>query len=403
MKSAPFCLILMLAPLSAQTTSPGWQHLSTATGGIERPNAGTQQTSATVLDINKDGVNDFVITERTAKPAVTWYLRTKTGWTRHILDNTDITPEAGSTYGDVDGDGDLDFIAGGDGRSNEVWWWENPHPKHDPNTPWKRYNVKQSGARKHHDSLFGDVDGDGKPELVFWNQGSNRLVLARIPPDPAKHRGEWPMTTIFSYTDDSEMLQRATAPPFKRINEHEGIWLVDIDGDGKKDLVGGGYWFKHLGGDMFAAHTVDASYHFSRSIAGQFIDGGRAEIALVVGDGVGPLMLYEWRKGTWHPKTVLPEIDNGHSLMALDFNKDGHLDIFCAEMRLNSGNPDSKVYVLLGDGKGNFKTTNVAEGFDNHESKAADLDGDGHYDVLGKPYNHQTPALNIWLNRGAGR
>ena len=149
----------------------------------------------------------------------------------------------------------------------------------------------------------------------------------------------------------------------------------------------------------FAANTVDAGYHFSRSGAGDLVEGGRAEIVLVVGDGVGPLVMYEWVKGTWKQKVLIERIDNGHSLKVLDFNKDGHLDIFCAEMRLNGGNPESKTYLLLGDGKGNFKTTLVATGFDNHESKVADLDGDGKLDILGKPYNHGTPGLNIWLNR----
>jgi hypothetical protein len=67
-------------------------------------------------------------------------------------------------------------------------------------------------------------------------------------------------------------------------------------------------------------------------------------------------------------------------------------------MRLNGGNPESQTRILLGDGKGGFRPVVVAAGFDNHESKLADLDGDGTLDILGKPYNHQTPALNIWLN-----
>jgi hypothetical protein len=71
-------------------------------------------------------------------------------------------------------------------------------------------------------------------------------------------------------------------------------------------------------------------------------------------------------------------------------------------MRLNSGNPSSKCRVLLGDGEGNFKEQVLATGFDNHESKVADLDGDGDLDILMKPYNHATPALNILINEGAG-
>jgi hypothetical protein len=390
---------MAIAVLGFLAAAPGWQHVSSERGEIAKPNMGTEQTSATVFDIDKDGVNDFVITERTTAPAVVWYRRTKTGWDRYVLEAELLHPEAGSTFGDVDEDGDLDFIAGGDWRSNEVWWWENPYPKFDANTPWVRHVIKRSGGKKHHDQMWGDVDGDGKAELVFWNQGDNALMLARPPKDPRTYAGEWPMSVIFSYTTDGEMAQRATSPPFKGINEHEGLWLEDIDGDGKKDIVAGGYWFKHLGGDKFAANAVDGSYHFSRAAAGQLVEGGRAEVVLVVGDGVGPLVMYEWEKGTWKPKTLIEKVDNGHSLAVGDYDKDGHLDIFLAEMRLNGGNPNSRVYLLYGDGRGSFRTTVVAEGFDNHESKIADLDGDGRYDILGKPYNYGTPGLNIWLNR----
>jgi len=122
---------------------------------------------------------------------------------------------------------------------------------------------------------------------------------------------------------------------------------------------------------------------------------------LSVGDGTGPLVWYEWLKGTWTPH-VLAEVDNGHSLAILDFDNDGNPDIFLAEMRLNGGNPSSKCTVFLGDGAGDFKEIVLATGFDNHESKVADLDGDGDLDVLMKPYNHATPALHILINEGAG-
>jgi hypothetical protein len=392
----------LAAGLAAQTTSPGWVHLSVKKGDLPPPNSGTQQTSATVFDIDRDGVNDFVITERTAAPSVVWYRRTKTGWDRYVMEPAALKPEAGSTSGDVDGDGDTDFIAGNDASGNQVWWWENPCPKFDPGTPWRRRTIKASGPNKHHDQLVADVDGDGKNELVFWNQGGNRLVLARVPDNP-RTAAEWPTTEIYSYGSDSEMEQRAAAPPFKGVNEHEGLALADIDLDGTPDLVGGGLWFKHLGGDRFRANVIDAGYTFSRAAAGQLNAGGRPEVVLVVGDGIGPLIWYEWVKGTWIPHRLIDRIDNGHSLAVMDFNRDGHLDIFCAEMRLNGGNPQSKIHLLLGDSRGNFQATVVASGFDNHESRIADLDGDGTLDILGKPYNHETPNLNVWLNPGGAK
>jgi hypothetical protein len=361
---------------------------------LEPPNGGKEQTSATVFDVNADRLNDFVITERTAAPAAVWYQRTNTGWTRQVLESEALRIEAGSTSGDVDGDGDLDFIAGGDASSNQVWWWENP--------TWQRRPIKNSGGRKHHDQMWGDFDGDGRKELVFWNQGDHRLVLARVPPN-VRHVAEWPMTTIYSYPSDSEPEQRATAPAWKRTNEHEGLAAFDIDLDGRMDIVGGGRWFKHRGGDRFEANIIDAGYSFSRAAAGQVIEGGRPEVVLVVGDGIGPLILYEWVKGTWRPKRLLESVDNGHSLAIVDYDGDGHDDIFCAEMRLNGGNPDAKAWLLLGDGKGNFRETVLVTGFDHHESRLADLDGDGTLDLLSKPYNHETPSLHVWLNPGGAK
>lgn len=388
--------LLLCLPLAAQTAAPGWRLISTPNGELAAPNSGTQQTSATVFDIDGDGINDFVITERTAAPGVVWYRRTANGWTRHVIDPGKTLIEAGATCADVDGDGDLDFIAGGENRSNEVWWYENPRPGGDVTQPWTRRTIKKSGANKHHDLLAADLDGNGRAALYFWNQGGATLWSAPFPDRP-KAVDEWPRTAIFQYGTDSEMEQRGKPASFRGVNEHEGIAVADINLDGTPDLVAGGYWFQRVGKEEFLAHTVDASYHFSRSAAGQWVEGGRPEIALAVGDGEGPLLMYEWTKGTWRARKIA-DVDNAHSLAAVDFNGDGHLDIFCAEMRLNGGNPGSKTWIFLGDGKGGFTPVVLAEGFDNHESKIADLDGDGDLDILMKPYNHGTPALHILLN-----
>jgi len=373
-----------------------FRHLSTITGDLPKPNNGDQQTASLVLDIDKDGINDFVIAERTKAPAVVWYRRGPNGWTRYIVDNEPLHIEAGGDFCDIDADGDLDIVFGGDWQNNKVWWWENPYPNYEPNTPWNRREIKNFGANKHHDQVFGDFDGDGKAELVFWNQGGCKLYIAEIPDEP-KVAMSWQCTEIYSYSSDSEMEQRGTYPGFKAVNEHEGLAKADIDGDGKIDIVGGGRWFKHNGGTSYTPNIIDAGYAFSRSAAGQLIKGGRPEVVLVVGDGVAPLVMYEWKKGTWVSKKLIEEVDCGHSLALIDFNGDGNLDIWVAEMRLNNGNPDAKNLILLGDGKGNLQTIEVSTGIELHESKIADLDGDGDLDILGKPYNWETPRLDIWL------
>ena len=373
-----------------------WKHLSTERGDLAAPNQGGQQTSSAVLDANKDGVNDFVITERTMAPAVVLYLHSGSGWKRHTIEAEPLHIEAGSAVLDIDGDGDQDVVFGGDFKSNEVWWWENPYPALEENTPWVRHTIKSFGLPKHHDQMFGDFDGDGQAELVFWNQTALKLYLAEIPADP-RSAASWEVVEIYSYDNSSEPKQHGIYPKWKGVNEHEGFAKADIDGDGKLDIVGGGRWFKHEGGTTYTAHPIDDQYAFSRSAAGQLIEGGSPEVVLVVGDGRAPMFMYERKGNQWTRTTLVDSVQDGHSLDIIDFNNDGHLDIFNAEMNLGQ-NPDAKCRILLGDGKGRFKVKEVIQGFDMHESRITDLDGDGDLDILGKPYNWKVPRLDVWLN-----
>jgi hypothetical protein len=379
-----------------QWVHPMFQHLSSTRGELAVPNEGNQQTASLVLDIDRDGVNDFVITERTKAPAVVWYRRQTNGWTRHLLEAGPLRIEAGGAFHDLTGDGAPDIVFGGDAGSNEVWWWENPHPNHGPENPWKRRVIKSSGANKHHDQLFGDFDGDGRVDLVFWNQGARKLVLAKLPSDPRAHSGEWEMRTIYSYPEE-EMQPRGTYPGWRRPHEHEGLVAADINGDGQKDIVGGGRWFQHEGGGAFTPHLIDASYTFTRSAVGKFKPGPRPQVLLAIGDGQGPLMMYEWQRGAWAGTAVLDDLLDAHSLDVADFNGDGHLDVFVAEMQLGK-NPNPRAWILLGDGQGGFKPMEVLRGFGLHEARIVDLNGDRKLDILAKPYTWQAPRLDVFLN-----
>jgi len=378
-------LILFLAPISCGNYSGDevveWASLSSKWGEIPVPGPSTQQTASLILDVDKDGVNDFIIGSRQKGPSVYWYRRGADGWMKYIIEEETLPVEAGGAFHDIDRDGDLDIVFGADASDNKMWWWENPYPGFDPELSWERHIIKNSGANKHHDQVFGDFDGDGEAELVFWNQGDNKLFKAEIPREP-EINGSWPYTEIFSSESESE-----------------GLSSGDIDLDGKPDIVGGGRWFKHIRENIYEPEIIDDGQRLSRVKVGQLKEGGRPEVVFVVGDGKGPLEWYEWENDSWIGHDLLGfEVDHGHSLEVEDMDGDGNLDIFSAEMRLDGKNEDAKTWIFYGDGRGNFIERQIAAGLGNHESKVGDLDNDGDPDILVKPYNWDTPRVDVLFN-----
>jgi hypothetical protein len=394
-------LILIVAAMTNSASELQWKHLSSATGELPVPGTSTEQTGALVADLDKDGTNDFVISFRKVAPALVWYRRTGTGWDRYVLDPGFLTVEAGGAVCDIDGDGDLDIVFGGDWQSDEVWWWENPYPHFDPNVPWKRHLIKKGGATQHHDQVFGDFLGTGKPQLAFWNQGAKKIFLAEIPPDP-RHAETWELTEIFSGEAGE-----AGKTEFKYA---EGMAAYDVDGDGKVDLLAGNLWFKHRGGKQF--EPIQVGSIGGRVAAGKFKPGKYAQVVIAPGDGVGPLRWYECngnpeKTSDWVGHDLLGrDMIHGHSLQIADVDGDGNLDIFAAEMakwseqKKESDNPEATAWILYGDGRGHFRKTVFATGIGFHEARVADLNGDGKTDILDKPYNWKAPRVDVWLQLG---
>ncbi len=364
---------------------PAWLQLSSAAGDLAAPGASDQQTAAVVADLDGDAVQDFVIGARGQPPALVWYRRAAAGWQRLMIEPDRLPIEAGGATYDIDHDGDLDLVMGADASGNQVWWWENPEPGSEPPARWRRHVIKESGGNQHHDQIFADLNGDGRAELVFWNQRARRLLLAVIPADP-RASGPWPVTTVFE-------------APSERF---EGLAAADVDGNGRVDLVGAGRWFERTGDGRFTAHLIDRAMHFSRAAAGQLVPGGRPEVVFGVGDDTGPLRWYQWDGSAWAPHDLLgADIVHGHSLALGDVDLDGNLDIFAAEMADPGHAAAASAWIFYGDGRGDFRKEVVSRGQDHHESQLADLDGDRDLDILAKPYHQDAPRLDVLLNRRA--
>lgn len=375
------CTLLMLPLTSLVANEEAWTLISSCNGNLEPPNDGDQQTCLIVADFDNDGVLDFAIGERTKTPSVVWYQSTSQGWVRRVIEASALKPEAGGIAADVDKDGDLDLILGQDSSGNEIWWWENPCPEFEK--PWVRRTIKASGLRKHHDQTFGDFDGDGRPELVSWNQGGKQLLMFPLPDHP-KELKEWPSKTIFTW---------------KQGPEYEGFpnTLVDIDGDGMPDIVGGGCWFKYRGDGQFEPHVIDPAMRFTQCAASQLVPGGFAEVVFSPGDADGEVKWYQWTGDKWKAYS-LGWVIHGHTCEIGDINLDGHLDILIGEMGSPGAADRARIIVWYGDGRGNFEQKVIRQGQGIHEGRLADLDGDGDLDVIVKPYHHNAPLIEILLN-----
>ena len=97
---------------------------------------------------------------------------------------------------DIDYDGDQDIITGGEGKINQVWWWENPYPDFEKEGGWNRYLIRNTGGKKTRDQMVGNFDG----------------------------KGNFPGDLVI----------------FKGIDLHDSE-IVDLDGDGDLDILGKPY------------------------------------------------------------------------------------------------------------------------------------------------------------------
>ncbi len=201
---------------------------------------------------------------------------------------------------DVNRDGRLDVFCGG-------WWYEAP--------TWKRHFVRHvrkiRGRYDGYSHLPLDVNADGWPDIVNVNWRSQSLFWVK---HPGKSLGEWAKVMI--------------AKP----GGMETGRLVDIDGDGKLDILPNGvrfaaWWELAKAGDSprWIRHDLPSKVAGHGVGFGDVNGDGRADILGPKGWLEAPV---DRRKGKWqwHPEYQL-ERDTGIPILARDVDDDGDIDL----------------------------------------------------------------------------
>jgi hypothetical protein len=369
---------------------------------------GAMNTFSTVGDVNNDGRIDIVIGGRNGR--LVW-LENKgedQPWEEHLIDETD-RMECGGSLVDLNGNGRLDVINGGDARAYEIWWWENPGRV---GKKWKKRVIATTLQTQFHDTIIGDVKNTGKRMLVFTNQhapGGTVIYCVPLPDNPTI--SPWPgLEVVASGMYDPNPYRESGFQP------EEGLAIGDVDGDGKLELVCGTRWYKWMGKDQWVSHKFATGYLSTKIAIGDVDGDGRNEIVLSEGDpcvyGKTQGGKVSWFKpgpditAMWQEHVIEDFLLDAHSLQVYDFTGNGHPDIFVAEVGLQDKMTDNyiksppKLLIFENDGKANFTRHLIDEGTGTHEAILADMRNIGVMDIVGKPL-HGTEKWNVhvWFNQ----
>jgi FG-GAP-like repeat/FG-GAP repeat len=231
---------------------------------------------------------------------------------------------------------------------------------------------------------LGDVDRDGKPDLVVALGGSNAqgalLVLLA--------KGDGTFAAPVGYTGQSYQTWLGLADA----NRDGNLDIVVAGADGLSVLVGQG--------DGAFAPKVDgpASPNVAGLTLGDFNGDGNPDLAVAMsadGSSGSVGVLAGTKSGSFGADTTFPTAPNPNSVALADLDRDGNLDAVTVNASAGAGT----VSVMLGRGDGTLAPRHdYAAGIAPSSLVLGDMDGDGQLDIAVADGS----AVNVILSKGDG-
>jgi hypothetical protein len=276
----------------------------------------------TTLDMNGDGLPDIL-------SGAYWYENPGPNggqWTRHQYREAGTVGEFVSDCGewiiDVNHDGLPDVVTAG-WQTNGIWWYENPgKPAAAGNVAveWKKHFITDSYDTEG--GTMADINGDGKPDLIFAHYGHMGLLWIDFSgPQPKVHHVG------------------------ARAQDGHGVGVADVDGDGKMDILTPSGWFRQVdaNNDQWEWHgdwqLGDAGF----PIIGYDVNGdGKTDIIYGHGHSYGLYWLEQTGDAThrsWVKHTIDESYSQIHALKLVDIDGDGQPELITGKRyRGHSGN-----------------------------------------------------------------
>lgn len=326
------------------------------------------------------------------------------GWERHgNLDGTNGIGGNGGALFDVDADGDLDVICAQ--YTDDLGWWENPGPPL-ATASWT-FRVLSNESRYLHDMILVDLDQDGVAEefVANLNQGywNANITIKWLRPgsDPTQ---PWESHTIESNRNEGPA------------HGHAGLDVGDVDEDGNLDLAYSNGWYEAPDDpvDSWTWHEVtDQIYGISNALLRDMDDDGDLDLVVSGGHhGAGVFWLEaptDPVSGAWTEHTVDSAVHHPECLAVLDIDEDDDPDIVSCDLFFGEdpGEPgwDEEVhniyiYENLGEATSWSSQNIVPDSFPSHLLQMVDMNVDGRMDIISEATG--TSVVSYYENTTAG-